>query len=219
MMLITVEQLAAATGARWDRAQEALAGLVEAMTLYSINTPRRVAMFLANIGHETLGLRYLEELWGPTEQQKRYERCFMAPWPASSLQARASGFERNRLAFALGNIELGDGRRFAGHGYLQVTGRDNHARARDRLRARFPTLGVPDFEADPLQLADRRWAAIAAADYVERVGANQVADRGEFDAYCDLVNLGRRTEAVGDSNGYTDRKRLFAAVREGEVFA
>lgn len=219
MLELTVEILAANTGARIDRAADAFDGLVEAMRLYAIDTPRRVAMFLANIGHETGGLRYLEEIWGPTAQQLRYERDRLAPWPSSHEEAKLPEFERNRLAFCLGNIEPGDGRLFAGHAYLQVTGRANHALARDRLRARFPELEVPDFELQPHELATRRWGAIASADYIERVGAQKWADAGNFDAYCDAINLGRHTAAIGDANGYADRARLFAAVDGGRVLA
>lgn len=218
-MQLTVEQVAAATGARHDRAHAAVDALNEAMSLYAINTPARAGMFLANIGHETGGLKWLQEIWGPTAQQRRYERDFEAPWPASIAQSQDPRFERNRLAYGLGNVRLGDGRFFAGGGYLQTTGRGNYAKVRDRLRARFPTLAVPDFEADPSELATPRWAAIAAADYVDMKCANVYADAGDFDGYCDLVNRGRKTEAEGDSNGWDDRLRLFAAVRYGEALA
>lgn len=219
MLELTVEMVSAATGARYDRAHEAFDGLVEAMRLYAIDTPTRAAYFLANVGHETAGLKYLEEIWGPTAQQLRYERDFTAPWPACVDQAKLPAYQRNRLAWVLGNEKLGDGRLYAGHGYLQDTGRGNHARTRDRLRARFPTLAVPDFELEPLQLATRRWAAVSSADYIDRVGANVYADAGDFDAYCDAINLGRHTAAIGDANGYADRARLLAAVGGGKVFA
>lgn len=218
-MKLTPEQVAAATGARHDRAYEATDALNEAMTLYEINTPVRAAMFLANIGHETGGLKWYAELWGPTPQQLRYERDFMQPWPVSAAQAKLPEFYRNALAFALGNTQQGDGSLFRGHGMLQTTGRFNHAKLRDRLRARFPTLAVPDFEADPAQLATPRWAAIAAADYADMKGLNAVADSGDFDAYCDLVNKGKHTEAEGDSNGYAQRLALFDGVRAGEALA
>lgn len=219
MINLTVEQIAAATGARIDRADAAHLALLEAMNLYRIVTPAQAGMFLANIGHETGGLKYLAELWGPTPAQKRYERDFSAAWPRCRLDADQPSCDRNRLAWELGNVSPGDGSLFRGHGMLQTTGRFNHAKVRDRLRARFQTLAVPDFEQDPTLLATPRWAALAAADYVDMKGCNAYADAGDFDGYCDLVNKGRHTAAVGDANGYEQRLALWGAIRQGDSLA
>jgi putative chitinase len=188
-MSLTAQQIAIACGARIDRATRCADGLNQAMALYGIDSStRRQAMFLANIGHETGGLKWLNEIWGPTPAQSRYE-------------GRAD----------LGNTQPGDGRRFAGHGMLQTTGRYNHAKVRDRLRARFPEMAIPDFEAEPERLSDPEWAALSAADYIDMKGANQVADDGDFDGYCDLINRGRKTQAMGDSNGWADRLDIYTA--------
>ena len=185
---MNAQQIATCTGARIDRAQRCAEGLTKAMELYGINTPVRRAMFLANVGHETGGLKWLTEIWGPTPAQTRYE-------------GRKD----------LGNTQPGDGRKFAGHGMLQTTGRYNHAAVRDRLRKRFPDMGVPDFEQEPEKLADPEWAALAAADYVEMKNCNLYADSGDFDGYCDTINRGRKTLPEGDSNGWADRKQLYEA--------
>lgn len=185
---MSLDQLVLATGARPDRANLCLTALVQAMQLYQIDTPKRQAMFLANVGHETGGLRFLTELWGPTEVQKRYE-------------GRKD----------LGNTQPGDGAKFKGHGMLQITGRYNHAAARDRLRKRFPELDVPDFEAEPEKLAEPEWAALSAGDFIERTNCQVWADMDSFDGYCDEINKGRKTAADGDSNGWADRLKLYKA--------
>ncbi len=182
------ELIAICTGARPDRAERCAPALIEAMRLYQIDTPARQAMFLANIGHETGGLHYLTELWGPTDAQRRYE-------------GRKD----------LGNTQPGDGAKFKGHGMLQVTGRYNHAKARDRLRVKFPDMGVPDFEEFPELLADPKWASLSAGDYIERTNCQRYADIGDFDGYCDTINRGRKTAADGDSNGWEDRTKLYKA--------
>ena len=185
---MNAELIAICTGARIDRAERCAPALTEAMALYAVNTIDRKAMFLANIGHETGGLHYLTEIWGPTAAQARYE-------------GRAD----------LGNTQPGDGARFMGHGMLQITGRYNRAAARDRLRKRFPELGVPDFEAFPELLGVPTWAALSAGDYIERTDCQRFADVGDFDGYCDTINRGRKTAADGDSNGYEDRYKLYKA--------
>jgi putative chitinase len=205
MNLLTVEQFARCTGASLVRASPRHMPYMKSMQCYAIDTALRQAMFLVNVGHECGGFRFPQELWGPTEAQRRYERDFSCPWPSNPAESKLDEFEANRLAYSLGNVNAGDGARFKGHGDLQITGRGNHAGARDRLRKRWPQLGVPDFEAEPEQLCEPQWAALAACDYVDMKNANEQADLGNFDHYCDLVNRGRCTVAVGDANGYRDR--------------
>ena len=184
---MTPEQLAQCTGARIDRASACLPHIEAAMAAYYIDlTPARQAMFLANVGVESGGLHWLTELWGPTPAQQRYE-------------GRAD----------LGNTQPGDGSKFRGHGYLQTTGRHNHAAVRDRLRTKFPDMDVPDFEEHPELLADPLWAAYSAADFADMVGLNAIADTGDFDGYCDEVNRGHKTAKEGDANGFAERKHLF----------
>lgn len=125
---MTPEMLAAATGARLERAAEFLPHIEAAMAEFGIDTPARQAAFLAQIGHESGGLRWLTELWGPTPAQQRYE-------------GRAD----------LGNIIVGDGFRYRGRGLIQITGCANY----QRLGA---ALGVnledePDQLAEPVLAA------------------------------------------------------------------
>lgn len=181
--------LARCTGALLPFALKFAEPLSAAMALYAIDTPIRQAMFLANVGHESGRLRYTTELWGPTPVQRRYEG------------------RRD-----LGNVKPGDGARYRGHGLIQTTGRANHAAARDRLRKRFPD--VPDFEAEPTRLAEAHWACLSACDYWDMRGLNGWADKDDFDGVCDLINRGRKTAEDGDSNGWVERGRLYAAGRK-----
>lgn len=89
-----------------------------------INTPLRLAHFLAQCSHETGRFRFMRELWGPTPAQTRYE-------------GRAD----------LGNMQPGDGFRFRGRGIFQLTGRDNYRRYGQRLG--IDLIGSPDLAAQP----------------------------------------------------------------------
>ena len=80
-----------------------------AMTAYAIATPLRCAAFIAQLAHESGEFRWMEEIWGPTAAQQRYE-------PPSDLAAK------------LGNTQAGDGKRFKGRGPIQITGRFNYAK-------------------------------------------------------------------------------------------
>lgn len=181
--LITLDQLRRGLGITRERADYWDDWLNEAMSLYQINTKPRIAAFLAQVGHESARLRYTSEIWGPTKTQRRYE-------------GRKD----------LGNIYKGDGSRFRGHGLIQTTGRYNHRAVTQRLRAKFPTLGVPDFEAEPTKLTLPRWAALSAADYWDMKGLNALADAGNFETITRKIN--------GGLNGFQDRKNLLASMRK-----
>ena len=130
--------------------------LQSAVDEFSIATPARSAAFLAQLAHESGQFRFMEEIWGPTPAQVRYE-------PQSTLAAR------------LGNTESGDGRRFKGRGPIQVTGRANYRRYGD-------LLGV-DLIADPPRAADPTVAFRIAALFWARNGLNELADQGTADAF------------------------------------
>lgn len=206
MTAVTVALFAKLCGAPMTKASSRYAAYVYAMAFYGIDkTPQRLAMFLANIGHESMGLHYSSELWGPTKQQQRYERSFSDPWPATRPEADLPRFAINRLAYILGNDQEGDGLRYRGHGELQVTGKTNHGIATKRLRQLHPTLEVPDFVRAPELLTEPKWSALASCDYADRLKLNECADLGNFDNYCDRINFGRDTRREGDTNGYADR--------------
>ncbi len=184
--MITIEQLMACTGAREDRAAAQLDGLNEAMDVYGITTPLRIGMFLANVGHETMGLKYMREL------------------------GDAAYFIRYEGRRDLGNTHPGDGARYPGRGDLQTTGRANYAALRDRLRARG--IDCPDFEADPERLEQPPWCAMGAADYVDMRNLNDRADSGDFLAYC--VGVNGRNKATGFPNGWSERTDLWVAAQK-----
>jgi len=94
--------------------------LTSTMDRWEIDTFDEITMFLANLLHESGEFRWMAEIWGPTTQQLKYERNFNAAWPPTPSD------QTNKVAYALGNDESGDGRRYAGHGPIQVTGKTNH---------------------------------------------------------------------------------------------
>lgn len=81
-----------------------------AMVRFQIAGTKRVAAFIAQVGHESGQLRWVREIWGPTAQQAGYE-------------GRAD----------LGNTVAGDGSKYRGRGLIQITGRDNYAACGEAL--------------------------------------------------------------------------------------
>ena len=164
-MDLNVDQLAACTGATLTRATMWLRPIGAAADAFEINNPERLACFLAQIGHESGGLAFVTEIWGPTPAQAGY-------------QGRAD----------LGNLQPGDGYNFRGRGLIQITGRANYRAARDGLRA--TQQGVPDFEWLPDTLAQPDWAAMTAAWFWFRHGLNDLADNSDFETITRRINGG-----------------------------
>lgn len=187
-MRLTYQMLQAATGCSPQRAAECLAPLDEACERFGISAaPARLAAFLAQLAHESGSLRYLVELWGPTPAQRRYEG------------------RRD-----LGNVVPGDGYRFRGRGWLQVTGRANYAATRDRLRQLYG-ITVPDFEAEPEALGTSLWGSRASAEWWFRHGLNALADASEFDDISSVINTGRRGRVA---NGADDRRARWETAKQ-----
>ncbi|MFH6564882.1 glycoside hydrolase family 19 protein [Pseudomonas kulmbachensis] len=81
-----------------------------AMSRYQIVGVKRVAAFIAQIGHESGQLKYVKEIWGPTAAQAKYE-------------GRQD----------LGNTVAGDGSKYRGRGLIQITGRANYMTCSEAL--------------------------------------------------------------------------------------
>lgn len=153
-----------------QKAESYANALQRAAKEFGIESPSQCNAFLAQVAHESAHFRHLEELWGPTPAQRRYE-------------GRKD----------LGNVQAGDGHRFRGRGFIQLTGRSNYRRFGQ-------LLGLP-LESHPELAAEPKTAARIAACYWHQRGCNALADRGDFDEITRRIN--------GGQNGREDRLRLF----------
>lgn len=190
---MTPEMLMRCTASRPDRAANLAPFLTAAMAEFEINTPARQAAFLAQIAHESMRLRFLAEIWGPTPAQLRYERDPSAPWPSSPNEAKQPQFDRNRLAYTLGNVNAGDGKRFKGRGPIQITGHTNYIGMGAKLGA--------DLEHFPELLDEPGMACRSAGAFWQSRGLNELADQGNFEIITRRIN--------GGTNGLDEREALW----------
>lgn len=112
-----------------------LASHAEILDHYEINTPLRRCHFWAQAAHESGGFKFMHEVWGPTDVQKRYE-------------GRKD----------LGNTKTGDGYLFRGRGIFQLTGRANYLDMGKKLG--IDLVGDPELAAQPdiaLEIACMYW--------------------------------------------------------------
>ena len=128
----------------------------------------RASAFIAQLAHESGEFRFMEEIWGPTAAQQRYEPV-------------------TKLSRALGNTETGDGLRFKGRGPIQITGRANYARYGD-------LLGV-DLVAGPEAAATPGIGFRIAGVFWQHNGLNERADARDFEGITKRINGGLNGQA------------------------
>lgn len=127
-------------------------------------TVKRAAMFCAQVGHESLGLKYMEELASGAEYEGRAD---------------------------LGNTHPGDGVRFKGRGPIQITGRANYTKVSQWANAHDYVNTADFFVEHPKRLASVRYGFLGAVWYwtVAR-DMNSYADRDDIEGATRAVNGG-----------------------------
>ena len=140
--------------------------LAELINTTAVLMPRHAtAQFLPQVLHESGRLKYVQEVWKPTQAQKRYEG------------------RRD-----LGNTRKGDGKLFMGRDMMQITGRYNYR----ALTAWCRETGrdTPDFEAQPDLLTDPQYLGLGALWYwTTRVPAKYV-EAGDIEMVTRSINGG-----------------------------
>lgn len=167
--------ITAALAAVAPRGSKYAVSIEAAAKAFGINTPLRQAHWLAQMAHESMGFKYVREIWGPTEAQVRYEG------------------RRD-----LGNTEPGDGRRYAGKGFIQLTGRANYTQASQDIYGDDRLVKNPELvEQDP---------ALSAGWYWSKRRINRHADTDDIVSVTLAIN--------GGKNGLADRKEWLRKFKE-----
>lgn len=176
--------LAQAMGCSLATANKYVVACNAAMIQAGCTNLNRAAMWYAQLGHESGGMKWMKEIWGPTKAQR--------------------GYEGRR---DLGNTQPGDGKKFMGHGPIQITGRHNHTKVshwafeKGYIRDRDLFVNRPDL------LAGADYGFLGAVWYwtVARPTINSLCDRGDVRGVTRLIN--------GGTNGLADREKRYARVR------
>jgi predicted chitinase len=142
--------------------------LIDAMKKYGIDTPIRRAHFLAQCAHESGGFKWVKEF------------------------ASGAAYEGRK---DLGNIQTGDGVKFKGRGYIQLTGRANYTQ--------FKKGVTDDIITNPIVVESKYPAETAAWFWKTR----KFNDFANDDSVATLKKVTKRVN--GGYNGYDDRKKYF----------
>lgn len=158
-----------------DRLAELLPDVQRCLRESECNTPQRIAMWCAQIGTESGGLRWQEELASGAEYEGRVD---------------------------LGNTQPGDGVRFKGRDFVQVTGRHNYTLLSQWAFARGLVPSPTFFVDNPQALATDDYAFLGAAWYwTTQRPMNAAADAGDVVLATKYVN--------GGDHGLDDRRARY----------
>ena len=143
------------------------------MENFGVNTPLRLAHFLAQCGHESGGFRLTQE--NLNYSAKGLMGIFKKYFPTQALAdayARKPEKIANRVyggRMGNGPEASGEGFKFRGRGYIQLTGKSNYAA--------FDAAVPDDILANP-DLVSTKHALASAAWFWKKNGLNLIADTG-----------------------------------------
>lgn len=186
-MILTDAQLHAIMPNARERVELFTVAINAALAKFNIQDPPEVAMWLAQIAHESGELHWLHELWGPTPAQRGYE-------------GRAD----------LGNTQPGDGSRFRGRGLIQITGRANYAHASEALYGDARLLTSPE-------LLEQRDGACASAAWFwsDFKHLGPVAAPGDMDAFIAVTRrINGGTNGLADRVNYWSKAKQALGVAQ-----
>lgn len=177
------------------------ASAAEHFPTYAIDTPLRIAHFLAQGAVETGGYKRLEENLSYSAQRltqvwpRRFPTLAAAQACANNAEALANQVYADRIGN--GPTASGDGWRFRGRGLLQLTGRANYAQAEKDTGV--AVVAHPDYAADPglsVQIACAYWGLKAI---------NGLADADDLTGVRQKVNGGQT--GINEARTYLDKAK------------
>jgi len=166
---------------------------------FEINTPLRLAHFLAQCGHESGGFKAVSENlnYGAAGLQSIFKKYF-TPESAKEYERKpekiANIVYANRMGN--GNQASGEGFKFRGRGYIQLTGKDNYSA--------FDKSVDDDILANP-DLVATKYPLLSAAWFFHKNGLHKIADEGATDAV--VTKVTKRVN--GGTIGLPDRIKHF----------
>jgi putative chitinase len=171
--------------------------LAQLLPQYEINTPDRIAAFLAQCAHESGGFVFIKENLNYRWQSLRkvFPKYFSTDSLAQQYERQPQKIANRVYANRMGNgpEESGDGWRFCGRGLIQVTGRDNYSWFAASLQI------SPEEASEYMETFEG--AAQSACWFWESNNLNQWADKQ------DILTLTKRIN--GGTIGLEDRKKHY----------
>jgi putative chitinase len=177
-----------------------IAMLPDTMTKFELNTPLRLAHFLAQAGHESGGFKAVNENlnYGAKGLLGIFKKYFPTPEKAALYERKPEKIANLVYGGRMGNgVEAtGEGYKFRGRGYIQLTGKDNY-KAFDAV--------VPENLLESPDLVATKYPLLSAAWFFHKNGLHKIADGGATDAV--VTSVTKRVN--GGTIGLPDRIKHF----------
>jgi putative chitinase len=164
------------------------ANLLEILPLYEIDSPSRVAAFMAQCGHESGGFTIMQENLNYSADGLR--KIFGKYFPSVELAnqyARKPQMIANRVyANRMGNgsESSGDGWNYRGRGIIQITGKNNYTRCSHSMFEDNLLIEQPDL------LLDTYYAIHSACWFWTATRLNELSDAGDIKMMTKRINGG-----------------------------
>jgi putative chitinase len=176
-----------------------IAQIPDVLDKFEINTPLRLAHFLAQCGHESGNFTVTKEnlSYSAARLQVIFKKYFTAESAAEYARKAdkiANIVYANRMGN--GNQASGEGYKFRGRGFIQLTGKDNYKA--------FDKTVDDDIIANP-ELVSTKYPLLSAAWFFHKNGLNKIADEGATDVV--VTKVTKRVN--GGTIGLPDRIKHF----------
>jgi putative chitinase len=177
-----------------------IAQIPDTAAKFEINTPLRLAHFFAQCGHESGGFRLTKENLNYSAKglNGTFKKYFPTLESATPYERKPEKIANKVYGGRMGNgpESSGDGAKFCGRGYIQLTGKDNYTA--------FGKSINEDLTKDPTSVADK-YALLSAAWFFNKNGLHKMADEGAIDAV--VTKITKRVN--GGTIGLADRIKHF----------
>jgi putative chitinase len=177
-----------------------IAMLPDTMAKFELNTPLRLAHFLAQAGHESGGFKAVNENlnYGAKGLLGIFKKYFPTPEKAALYERKPEKIANLVYGGRMGNgaEATGEGYKFRGRGYIQLTGKDNY-KAFDAV--------VPENLLESPDLVATKYPLLSAAWFFHKNGLHKIADGGATDAV--VTSVTKRVN--GGTIGLPDRIKHF----------
>jgi len=174
--------------------------LPDTITKFELNTPLRLAHFLAQAGHESGGFKALNENlnYGAKGLLGIFKKYFPTQALAEQYQRKPEKIANRVYGGRMGNgpEATGDGYKYRGRGYIQLTGKDNYTA--------FGKSINENIAANP-DLVATKYPLLSAAWFFYKNGLHKLADGGATDAV--VTSITKRVN--GGTIGLADRIKHF----------
>jgi putative chitinase len=177
-----------------------LAQIPDTAAKFELNTPLRLAHFLAQAGHESAGFKAVNENlnYGAKGLLGIFKKYFPTPEKAALYERKPEKIANLVYGGRMGNgIEsTGEGYKFRGRGYIQLTGKDNYKA--------FDAVVTENIIESP-DLVATKYPLMSAAWFFHKNGLHKIADEGDTD----LVVTKVTKRVNGGTIGLPDRIKHF----------